>query len=514
MKPPKPKSNLDSIALKLYPSFMNRQRTVFKTLGVILFAPLSLSWQLLNQFLLSPWGLVVPMTLLIALLAVLQIQKTPEQLALFYAEQFETCDEAEIPRLIRVLVQMGDPGVPGLVKGLTSNREVIFSTCLYVLQHEFDRWQESERREHHFRIFSEALLQACHHFSPAAQAEAMRFVDQMMQVRSIAASSESTADRQQMIAHCGQILSQLESMRRRRIEPSDKAFEPPKDTVASLHQRARQPVLLASNGQPFMPTSVRQERSETFLADADNINPFSVPRADRLLAYQRSQQNRPAESRDNPRLPDDREMFGIASFASPSAFAAEIEQHIARNFSPDDFESAQTFDISPIDISEEYRNQKQSESSGTFGSDNFLSPELQDTPLDRVPNLPTTQLMQLLHHPRPAYIESARRTLTSRDGFQEAHLNLAWRLYHPIPAVRQEIVAMLPHTANVQPSVWLTVLLSDPNNEVRHRAASFLATTTDPVLQRLLIDRGKRDSDARIVNLAERLNESQRTVRR
>jgi len=103
----------------------------------------------------------------------------------------------------------------------------------------------------------------------------------------------------------------------------------------------------------------------------------------------------------------------------------------------------------------------------------------------------------------------------SREGFQEPHLRLAWRLYHPIPAVRQEIVAMLPHTANIQPSVWLTVLLDDPNNDVRFRTASFLATTSDPALQRLLIDRGKQDGDARITGLANRLDEMQRgAVRR
>jgi hypothetical protein len=122
--------------------------------------------------------------------------------------------------------------------------------------------------------------------------------------------------------------------------------------------------------------------------------------------------------------------------------------------------------------------------------------------------------MQLLHHPDPAYADSARRTLRERDGFQETHMKLAWRLYHPVPAVRQEIVAMLPNTANVQPSVWLKELLNDPSNDVRYRTASFLATTNDPALRRLLIDRGKRDTDARIVNLAERLNDSLGNVRR
>ena len=465
-----------------------------------MFTPLSLLWQLLNQFLLSPWGLIVPMTLLIALFVIQQVQKTPDQIARFYADQLEASTETELPQLLDALVRMGDAGVPGLVRGLTSQRESVFAASLNVLQHEFDRWQESSQREHHFRVFAEALLNACSQFSPAAQAEAMRFVDQMMQIRAVVAiSPESSADRQAMIDHCDQILSQLESARRRRIEPQSGDFAPQSDTIAALNRRTSQPVLLASDGQPFVPTSARQDRqNETHLADTGSFNPFAVARADRLFAYQQSMQSRPAEDR------------GTASFSSLPSLPANIEERIAQNFSTNSAGQPLT-----IDISEEYRSRIQSETGGTFGSDNFLTPELLNTSRDRIHNLPTSQLMQLLHHPDPSYVDSARQTLVSREGFQEPHLRLAWRLYHPIPAVRQEIVAMLPHTSNIQPSVWLTVLLDDPNNDVRFRTASFLATTSDPALQRLLIDRGKRDGDARITSLANRLDESQRgTVRR
>ena len=452
------------------------------------------------------------MTLLIALFAIQQVQKTPSQIAQFYAEQLETASESELPRLFDALVRMGDAGVAGLVQGLTSNREAVFTASRNVLQREFDRWKESDQRERRFRVFSEAILHACDQFSPVAQVEAMQFVDQMMQIRTVAATvPESTADRQVMIAHCEQILKQLESERRRRIGPQDGGFKPQTETIASLNWRTHQPVLLASNGQPFIPTSARQDKgTETLLADAGTFNPFSVTRADRLSAYQKSLQNHPTKDRGASSLSGDGELSAIAGFSPPPSLPADLEERVARNFVANDAGQP-----SPTDISEEYRNKKQSESGGTFGSDNFLTPELLNTPLDRVPNLPTTQLMQLLHHPEPAHVDSARRTLMSREGFQESHLKLAWRLYHPIPAVRQEIVAMLPNTANVQPSVWLMVLLNDPSNDVRFRTASFLATTGDPALQRLLIDRGRRDGDPRITSLANRLDESQRgTVRR
>ena len=483
---------------------MNRQRSLFNIIGVVLFTPLSFLWQLLNQFLLSPWGLIVPMTLLIALFAAYELQKTPDRIAQFYAEQLDTASEPEIPQLLETLVRMGDPGVPGMLQGLASRREAVFAASRNVLKREFERWQESEHREHHFNVFSAAILQACNQFSPAAQAEAMRFVDQMMQIRPAATvSPESTANRQAVIAHCEQILSRLESMRRRRIEPQDGDFAPQSNTIAALNQRTNQSMLLASNGKPFVPTAARQEsRVATQIADAESFNPFSVARADRLSAYQRTLQNRPAEHRQ--------ETAEIASFAPSPSFPVDIDTRIAQNFTPNNNAEHLT-----LDISEGYRDRMRSESGGMFDSDKFLTPELLSMPLDRVPHLPTAQLMQMLHHPEPGYVEIAQRTLVSREGFQEAHLRLAQRLYHPIPAVRQEIVAMLPHTPNVQPSVWLSVLFDDPNDDVRFRTASFLATTSDPALRRILIDRGKRDGDVRITSLATRLDESQqRSVRR
>jgi hypothetical protein len=502
--------------------------SIFKTFGIVLFAPLSFLWQLLTQFLLSPWGLVVPMTLLIALFAVQHLRTAPDQLALYYAEQFETCTDEELPLLLEVLVRMGDHGVPGLVKGLSSQRESVFAACLNVLQNEFDRWTESDQREHHYLVFSEALLKTCVQFSPTAQVEAMRFVDQIMQIRSAASDSpESTVNRQKTIDHCYKLLSQLESARRRRIEEGKQSggydqlvhrtenpsptlhanFAPKNAAIASMQQRTERPILYASHGQPFVPTSARSG-NETHLAQSGFsggaiYNSFAVARPERLAAYQRSQQNQPAKSGGNPRLSQDQTTPLLASLSSPSgavppSYAANVASKFAQHFTLDD-----TDDSDLSDISEEYRNKK------TSDSDGFLSPELQNTPLERVPHLPPTQLMQLMHHTDPAYVEAARRTLMSRDGFQEVHMKLAWRLYHPLPAMRLEIMDMLSGTPNIQPSVWMKVLLNDPNNDVRYRTASFLATTSDPALRRMLIDRGKRDSDARIVNLADRLNESQ-----
>lgn len=242
------------------------------------------------------------------------------------------------------------------------------------------------------------------------------------------------------------------------------------------------------------------------LAETNKYNALSVPRAERLWAYQNN-----ARQESLPSTVDTQELQGVAHFSPPTGRTANVEERLAHNFGEKDFAPVEP--EGDADISENYRNGKLSESGGTLNSDFLLTPDLKDMPLQRVPQVPTTQLMQLLHHPKLPFIESAQKTLMGRDGFQEVHLKLAWRLYHPIPTVRLEILEMLSKTPNVQASVWLEVLLNDPNNDVRYRTASYLATSGDPALRRLLIHRGRRDNDARIVNLANRLEESRGNIR-
>jgi hypothetical protein len=481
---------------------------------MILFTPVVMFWQLLNRFLLSPWGLLVPMALILALVAVLQLQQTPAQLAAFYAGKLNDSNEEELALLLEVLVRIGDDGVAGLVSGLTSKQENVFNAVLHVLQNEFGHWDQSDRREHHYRVFSEALLQKSEEFSPAAQAEVLRFVDRLLQLRNSSRSAETMPDRQKTIANCERILIQLGHSRRKMIDPGMPNFAPAAETVAGLNKRMKQPVLLASNGQPFVPASARKEtkQDETLLADRASFDSFSVVRADRLHSYQKSLQNVPDQTLRQPVLPDIQGVPELLAEVPPLGLTAEVNPQVADNYTANRLRQAVT---SPADIAEEYRNKKSGGQKDPPEKDHFLTPELRNVPLDRVPNLPAIQLMMLLHHPDPPYIESARKTLMGRDGFQEQHLKLAWRLYHPVPSIREEIIGMLPNTPSVQPSVWLAVLLNDPSGDVRYRAASFMATAGDPALQRLLAERGKRDNDERIVKLADRINDQQRgTVRR
>ncbi|MDR3232204.1 MAG: HEAT repeat domain-containing protein [Planctomycetaceae bacterium] len=463
------------------------------------FTILCFPFLLLRAVVLSPWGLIAPITLLVLIFALRYIEQTPQQLAGYYAAQFAECDENEIPTLINVLIKLDDAGIGGLVQGFTSERESVFNACRDTLQSEYERRRDDE---HFYQLLSSALLKHCGQFHPAAQCEAVRFIEQILSQRTKAdrtSAASLKAISSETTSNCEQLLVRLNSTRRTMTEPNRPETAAQSAMTASLRSRTVQPVLVAANGKKFEPQTQRQDivtNNQQYALDR-----LSVPRAERIAAFQRS-------GLPNTALPEDNAPLTAAVQIPVRAAPASTSAKIAHNYNsvtkPDDT-------TSPPDITESYRNEKLPDGRRT---DSFIPPDLRDIPLDRLPNLPVMQLMQMLHHPNPNYVMAARKTLTEREGFLDTHLKLAWRLYHPSVLVRQEIIAMLPHTANVQPEAWLAVLLDDPSSEVRYQTAAFLATGNNPALQKLLIEHAKRDTDSRIVDLADRLLEAQRNIRR
>ncbi|GHT45648.1 hypothetical protein FACS189454_05490 [Planctomycetales bacterium] len=471
-------------------------------ISTILIVPFSL----LNAFLLSPWGLIVPLTLIALLVGFRLVEKTPPQLADYYAAQFAACDDADIPQILNSLFRLGDAGVDGLVQGLKSERETVFNACRNVLDDRLLEEQDAGALRRFEELLSAALSKHCAAFRPIGQYEAVRMTEQILNHR-----KDSKAE---TTRNCEQVLTLLQGTRRNRLEPNRPGETAPQSaTVASVKRRAVQPALLASNGHRFVPeTQMLAKNAEAGntnslqLADT-HFDSLSVPRAERIAAFQRSGRARdswnPSPETAAAALALTVPEAGLSNM--PQRSPANVEPRIARNYQPKTPSQSNQENQSP-EISSEYINERDSGiQPDSRRMDNLLPQELKETPIDRVPKLPTPQLMRLLHHPDPNYVFEARKTLTEREGFQDSHLKLAWRLYHPVASVRQEILTILPRTANAQPAAWLSVLLDDPNNEVRYQAASFLATTSDPSLQRMLVEHGKRDTDERIVELADRI---------
>ena len=502
----------------------------FELLGQFLALLLCGSWQLLTKTLRSPWGLLVPCTLIALVLISFHLTRNPTELAESYVKSLETCDETEIPILLEALVQLGEPGIPGLVRSLRQPREAVFSAAQQKLNDELDRWEslDDSARLRRYRIFSQALLEQVRTLDEEGQNAAIRFSRRMLRNLVIAKDAVGNPEVTPVSRNCERLLTAIETRRKKTLAPNGPQNKADTETVARFENRAFDPTLMASMGRPFQ----RMDAAETVDDIDDRHNEFFAPRAEKLYAYHDSEQfqkqlgtpyrrpgsvSLPLQRVETERGLHDDEMIAsmtpvrrnpepveipaagtLTDSEFPAIFESETQGKIARNYLEKNADQeAKKKSRFPVD-------------SVVSDADFFLPRELREISLERIPDLSSARLMRLLQHSDERYVSEARKTLIARDGFRDTHLKLAFRLFHPAPSVREEIVAMIPNTTGVQPQVWLSVLLEDPNSDVRYRAASFLATAGDLSMQKILIDRGKRDPDSRIVNLAEQLQEQQR----
>ena len=97
----------------------------------------------------------------------------------------------------------------------------------------------------------------------------------------------------------------------------------------------------------------------------------------------------------------------------------------------------------------------------------FLTERLQQVGLLGLPKLPTQDLMRLIYHPNRDISQQSEAILQKRDGFQEEHLQLAKKLYHPDASARKSLLSQLANNEQLETCSWLSELLKDPDREVR-----------------------------------------------
>ncbi|HBT77927.1 MAG TPA: hypothetical protein DEB39_13615 [Planctomycetaceae bacterium] len=142
-------------------------------------------------------------------------------------------------------------------------------------------------------------------------------------------------------------------------------------------------------------------------------------------------------------------------------------------------------------------------------------PAVESTPLGKValeslPSLSSPDLMRLMHHPDERYASTATAVLVHRDGFVDSHLRIAVKLYDPNVEIRKELPKILAETRAEKVADWVKVLLDDPSPEVRFATLSAFSTSRDRELLRLILERGKRDSDRRVLHLANQIDSMQK----
>lgn len=568
----------------------------FELVGQFIAESLRFVWSFSGKFLLSPWGLLVPITFLILLLFVMQLSRTPFGLAEIYSRELEDCSDEKIPVLIDALLHLEEAGLPSLVRGLNSEREAVYLASRQALQDELKHRRKDDdslRQLKYYRLLSETLLEQAKHFRPTARLTSVRLAQQLQREltaglamgfaegqltrQTLHPDSQSkrlqarlSDESQQINKNCEQLFIVLDAARKRLVDPKV-GGEIVSDSLVLRHRQNMTPELLAANGLPFQADSPSPGNTPFGNAAAEPFDALSMPRAERLLAYHQSDSYRRQMALPyiRPGMQDFESSTATASMGSrpglrtgqshEESSAMSIGSALLAHKSPN-YPGAS--DVGPsyagqsgkiarqygigssndgsgqgdLDISSDYLlrmgadrppervSRSDTANHATDGrdtkgedaeeQDNFLTDDLIKIPLDRIPSLSSSRLMRLLQHPDRRRVEEARKTLIGRDGFRDLHLKLAYRLYHPRPTVRQGLVSMISSTSGIRQNIWFTELLKDPDKEVRYRAASYLATSNDTAMLRLLAERGKNDTDQRIIDLADqirkRLNETRK----
>jgi len=486
--------------------------------------------RLLTAFFLSPWGLILPTTGIALILLAVLIGSFPTGLAETYAQRLIDCPDSEVDELIDAIVRLGDSGVPALVSGLRSERESVFFACRDALECNLDLWakQGQSLQNKHYLQLTESLIKEVDGFKTSALVATAEFVDRIL--RETARHRDSDPKNSAAVAaNCERLFERIHATRQRMIIPNDASSAPTGDSIVRLHR---------STVDPAMLVAVEPSGIDGTVIEPSFVDEFALPRAGLLYAYHQSstfhQQTatpyrRPGEGTLPPGVMPERYVPQeeiIASMGPPrqvpwndTLVPAETQSKVAGQFT-------QESEFNTANIAKNYvsgnnrprpvdRNGEpfQTDSKPVGETDDLLPDELKRIKPEKIPSLPTTKLMRLLQHADDRIVAAARKTLVGRDGFNEMHLKLAFQLYHPLPSVRAELIGLLPGVGGIQQSVWLAELMNDPNADVRFRAASAIATASDPSTRRLLVDKGKRDTDPRIVELAERISEQRRKTR-
>ncbi|MDR2706051.1 MAG: hypothetical protein LBC02_09765, partial [Planctomycetaceae bacterium] len=449
----------------------------FDLLGQVLSALGIFLWRLIGKFFLSPWGLIVPLTLLLILFLFSQITQTTKQIAESYTKELEFCEESKIPVLVGHLVRLGENGIPSLVQGLCSSREPVFIICRNTLQNEMERWEQlpTAERLRLYRSLSAALLDKATQFGTTAQTETSLFARKILR-NLVASPNNGLPDSRLVTRNCEQLLSIIETTRAKMSVPNDSVASVDSvvsvDSVDSVEQMVRfsrggsDSVLMTAQGKPFQQDISDGFQQETDITEQGDM--LAVNRAERLYAYHQSPlfqkqfgttpRNIEIESLPGRTIPDQKipgnndatEMLasmtpsrysGLPSVATRSTEAvrpliAEPEGKIAQNIRSPETGISRTKNSGVGNSRNDFEKTdlvRQSGSAVEFSEEleNFLPWELREISLEKISKLSTVRLMRLLHHPDARYVSESRKTLMVRDGFQENHLKLAYRLFHP-----------------------------------------------------------------------------------
>jgi len=480
--------------------------------------------------------LVTMIALSITLLLYFIEQATPS-VARQFASRLETASEQEVQEIVEQLGRLGPAGIAELAQGLSSTRRVVVLGTKNVLDQEFQKWTQQEIRKsvrsHH--LLAKSLAENLERFGPTSRLIAASFAQRILRTLLAVPSHDRIAKRFETIQFCEEILQKTEGER----------------SVAGYPQRLNEMHTIARSGEPqrlyppdpfdeqlilaanerhrsIMPDRFRHGTSERNNGETEFYDPYSSHHADLLYAVYQSRLNSareqsPPQQIESTLQPHQVEESVVARVSGLERLAyrnvqgyrlllgnsetvqkSQVAERIASQFSLDqengEDERLPHLSALPKELYDRETTPKVA----------VENTELGKTPMEEIFHLPTSDLIRLLQHPNRSTSAVAEKRLRDRDGFQDEHIALAYRLHHPDTELRKGMIDALVRVPSIHPVPWLMEMLRDGNPEVRLVAVTFVATAKDKSLFQEVLNQARNDDDPRINGLIQKLERIQR----
>lgn len=481
---------------------------IFGILNGLATLPVSLIRGILSIFrgvVSSPWGLLIPMTAIAVFFLSRFLENSPDYLAREVFQIMVDAEDADVSQHAVKLGKMGRFGIPYLVQGLESSRESVVLASRDVLQGELQQYSklDLEDADSAYLVLSGAIAERLEKFGPSAKLIVASFAERMLRE---VINSGSLPNRGEIVLNCERICASTKSERLIDRNPRilDSLY---RDVLGGEPVKSR---CVDSEVDSMQPFAFRKGLRGNYSDDIYDLQPhlfdrFGAERADILYALHNSPDYGNTRS-PGPELPQGMMLAetnaGLDAYnEGPAVLPVESGAKYGGNYENRTPARANAEEAALHAYLEE---QELARIAG--GKVPLENTPLGTSSLERYVHLNSNDLIRLLHHIDPRCSNKAREMLQGRDGFRDSHIELAFRLYHPNPEIRRELVSILPNYGDLNPFPWLMVLIEDEDADVRYSAAASMATANDVNLIRAVSERARLDSDPRIREISRKLD--------
>ena len=385
-----------------------------------------------------------------------------------WSTQIDILPDDEASRLVERVAELGEPGIPLLVKALGNRRASVAQAAKSALRRQVERWRMMPKGDasQHVALAAHCLAQRANQFGATAQDEATDLAMQFL----VWPLDGAEVDCAQIVADCERIL--LASATARRSNRNTISGSPLSKEDAAVRQRQSTPQHSGSIA------AAGYLDSEVEVVPGGDL-PFEMVEIPSLPPSL----EQPLEL--IPPDPYEPDLLPPTIKAMPGLLFPESDQPLPMH-------------AATIPTRRRARNAAQEPS--------MAEPNRRDRqePInaEQLTGLSTREVMNYLHSFNASLSKAAQDELIRR-GFDTYELGAARRLGSPEPEDRQalaEALSALP----ISPVRWLIWLSLDKDAHVRLSAVSLMATSTDPRLTNRLQEMRNTERDRRVNELLQR----------